>query len=313
MAAQSTIVFADMGSDVPQAPSAVAASIARQAHDSLAAGQYDVALKPMTTDEVREAIRAMPTGHGRLSLDRDLVLLDAGALLALAPYNARVVLTRDPFVGAEMIAGALGLDVDSVRVRIHDALLSASKVVCLGSPAFEAVTPLVSRKPEERMFPPTALTLAATGGAILVINNEDERAGQDLIAALADAFPSEDFRAFDPASVFETPWRAMIQNGIARSSLPGARLGDAWAGAVPVLQLANQASLMAHNRRQGTLADLVVEHGRTGLLFSSTDELFATLRDLLLDPLPGRSVARAARRKVDPPAQWDALLRVILQ
>lgn len=313
MAAQSTIVFADMGAETPQAPSAVAASIARQAHDSLAAGQYDVALKPMTADEVREAIRAMPVGHGRLSLDRDLVLLDAGALLAFAPYSARVVLTRDPFVGAEALANALGLDVDSVRVRIHDALFSASKVVCLGSAAFEAVTPLVSRKPEERMFPATALTVASTGGAILVVNNEDERAGHDLIAALADAFPSVDFHAFDSASVFETPWRATIQNGIARSSMPGARLGDAWAGAVPVLQLANQASLMAHNRRQGSLSDLVVEHGRTGLLFSSTDELFATLRDLLLDPLPGRSVARGARRKADPTAQWDALLRVILQ
>jgi len=313
LAAQSTIVFADMGADTPQAPSAVAASIARQAHESLAAGQYDVALKPMSADDVREAIRAMPVGHGRLSLDRDLVLIDAGALLALAPYSARVVLTRDPFVGAEVLAATLGLDVDSVRVRIHDALLSASKVVCLGSAAFDAVTPLVSRKPEERMFPPTALTVAATGGAILIVNNEDERAGQDLAASLSDAFPSMDFRAFDPASVFEMPWRAVIQNGIARSSLPGARLSDAWAGAVPVLQLANRASLMAHNRRQGSLTDLVVEHGRSGLLFSSTDELFASLRDVLLDPLPGRSVARAARRRVDPPAQWDALLKVILQ
>lgn len=314
MATQSTIVFADMGADAPQAPSAVAAGIARQAHDSLAAGQYDVALKSMTAEEVRDAIRAMPVGHDRLSLDRDLVLLDSGALLAYAPYCARAVLTRDPFVGAEALATALELDVDSIRVRIHDALLAAHKVVCLGSAAFDAVAPLVSRKPEERMFPPVALPAAVVGGAILVVNNEDERAGRDLLTALADTFPSEDFRAFDPASAFDTQWRAAIHNGIARSSTPGARLSDAWAGGVPVLQMVNRASLLAHNRRQaGSLAEMAVEHGRTGLLFSGADEFFAVLRDLLLDPLPGRSVARGARRRVDPPAQWDALLKAILQ
>jgi hypothetical protein len=81
-----------------------------------------------------------------------------------------------------------------------------------------------------------------------------------------------------------------------------------------VLQTVNRASLMAHTRRQaGSLAEFVIEHGRTGLLFSNTDELFAALGDLLLDPLPGRSVARGARRRVDPPAQWDALLKAILQ
>lgn len=315
MAAQSTIVYADVALGAPQPPADVAKALAFQAKESLSAGQYDVRLKALSTDDVKDAIRAMPSGHDRLAMDNNLVVLGAGAMLACAPFRARIVITRDPFASTEQLALILGLGADMLRVRLHDALLGAEKVVCLGGPAFEAVAPLVSRRPEHSMFPPMAIGLAAEDKApILVVSNEDERSGQEMLAALAKAFPSEDFRAFDPATVFDNPWKAMLQLGIARSSLPGGRLGDAWAGNVPVLQLVNRTSLMAQSRRlAGVFAEHVVDHGRTGLLLSNPEELIAALRDLLLDPLPMRSVARAARRKVDPAAQWDVLLRTVLQ
>jgi hypothetical protein len=224
-----------------------------------------------------------------------------------------VVLTGDPFAGVDAIGTLLSRDADMLRVRLHDALISAEKVVCLGAPAFEAVAPLVARRPEDRMFPPMALSVCAQG-PLLVVPNEDERSAQEMIKLLRECFPSEEFCAFDPATVYDNPWKALVHLGIARSSLPGGRLSDAWAGGVPVLQLVNRTSLVAQSRRlAGVLSEHVVDHGRTGLLCASPDEVVAALRDLLLDPLPMRSVARAARRKVDPAGQWDVLLRVILQ
>jgi hypothetical protein len=315
LAAECTIVYADLGLSVPQSPSVVAQTIAQHARDSLTASQFQVLSKPLSGSDVRNAVRAMPSGHDRLSLDSDLVLLDAGAMLAYAPYRARVLLTSDPFASAEGLAQLLELDANAVRIRLHDALLSAEKIVTIAGPAFDAITPLISRKPEDRTFPPIALHAAATEeSAILVVNNEEESALQDLLPILNEAFPSQEFRTFDPAAVFDSPWRAVLHLGIARSSLSGARLNDAWAGTVPVIQLVGHASLIAqHRRNPGSLLELVVEHGRSGLLFSSVDELVTALKDLLIDPLPLRSVARGARRRVDPAAQWNSLLKALLQ
>jgi hypothetical protein len=313
--AQCTIVYAELGLAAAQSPQSVAQAIARQAQESLLAGQYAVKLKALSADEVREAMAAMPSGHERLALDSKLILLDAGAMAAYAPYRARVLLTGDPFAGTEGMAQLLRQSADALRIRIHDALITADGVVSLAQPAFDAIAPLVARKPEGRLYPATALRMASWGkAAIMVVNNEDDRAGVEFLSLLRDAFPSEDFREFDPASALDTPWKAVLQLGIARSSLPGARLCDAWAGSVPVMQLVNRTAVMAQQRRNpGTLADLVIEHGRTGLLFSASEEFLDALRDLLIDPLPGRSVARGARRRVDPAAQWDALLKAVLQ
>ena len=315
MAAECTIVYADLGLSAPQLPSVVAQTIAQHARDSLAASQFQILSRPLSAIDVRDAIRAMPSGHDRLSLDSDLLLLDAGAMLAYAPYRARVLLTGDPFASAEALAQLLELDANTVRIRLHDALLSAEKIVTIAGSAFDAIAPLISRKPEDRTFPPIALHAAtAEQSAILIVNNEDESVLQDLLPQLNEAFPSQEFQTFDPATAFEAPWRAVLHLGIARSSLSGARLNDAWAGTVPVIQLVSHASLIAqHRRNPGSLLELVVEHGRTGLLFSSIDELMNALNDLLIDPLPLRSVARGARRRVDPAAQWNSLLKALLQ
>jgi hypothetical protein len=315
LAAECTIVYADLGLSVPQSPSVVAQTIAQHARDSLAASQFQVFSKPLSGADVRDAVGAMPSGHDRLSLDSDLVLLDAGAMLAYAPYRARVLLTSDPFASAEALGQLLELDPNAIRIRLHDALLSAEKIVTIAGSAFDAITPLISRKPEDRTFPPIALLAAATeDAAILVVNNDEESELQDLLPVLHEAFPSQEFRPFDPATAFDARWRAVLHLGIARSSLSGARLNDAWAGNVPVVQLVGHASLIAqHRRNPGSLLELVVEHGRSGLLFSSVDELVTALKDLLIDPLPLRSVARGARRRVDPAAQWNSLLKALLQ
>lgn len=315
MAAQSTIVFADLCASAPQRPSAVAGSIASAARDGLLAGQYDVELRSLSVDEVRSAIAEYPSGHDRLAQDRNLILLDAGAMLAYAPYRARILLSNDPFEHADKIAEALALDSDALRVRLHDALLCAHSVISLGQPTFDAVAPLLSREPKVQRIPATAL-ISNTGASapVLVVNHEDDNQLQHALAQLIDAFPAERFVPFQSSSAFDNGWKAVLHLGIAYTSLPGARLGDAWLGEVPAIQLVNPSTLSAQRkRRAGQLSGRVVEHGKTGLLVPNLDELVTSVGELLLDPLPLRAVARAAKRRIDAPAEWDALLKGILQ
>jgi len=83
---------------------------------------------------------------------------------------------------------------------------------------------------------------------------------------------------------------------------------------VPVLQLIDPIRLSVQRRRHGgELSDTVVEHGRSGLLSPTLQELTNALGDVLSDSMPARAVARGARRRVDPAAAWDSLLEAILQ
>ena len=315
LAVECTVVYAELGLTVPQSPSMLAHTLVQQSREGATAGQIQITTRPLSAADVNGAMRAMPSGHDRLSMDSVLVLLDAAAMIAYAPYRSRVLLTGDPFASIDGLAQTLQADVNSLRIRVHDALLSAEKIVTIAGSAFEAVTPVISQRPEHRVFPPIALQVASTDPApIFVVNNESESALEDLMTTLREAFPEQEFEPFDPATAFDRAWKAVLHVGIARSSISGARLNDAWAGGVPILQLVDQTSLIAQHRRNASaLVELVVEHGRTGLMFHSIDELVYALGDLLLDPLPLRSVAKSARRRVDPAAQWNSLLKALLQ
>lgn len=305
-------MYADLDSAGPHAPSAIAESIGRASKESLIAGQFDFALKPLQADEIHRAFREFPSGHERLSLDGNLVLLDAAAMLAYAPYRGTILLSADPFDGVGQIQRSLGIDSDLVRVRLHDALLTARRVIALGHSASLAMAPLLPRSAERRSLPSTALT--ASGSAILVVRNDDDHMADDTLHMLADTFGDQEFSLFDASTAFERNWKLVVQLGIAQSSLPGARLSDAWAGGVPVVQLVNPVSLRARRRRQaGPIADIVVEHGKSGLLCTAVDELRSLLADLLSDVLPARAVARSARQRVDPASEWDTLLKAIAQ
>jgi len=314
LAAQSTIIYADLCASAPQQPSAVAGSIASAAQEGSASGQFDIELRSLSADEVRSAIGEYPSGHDRLAQDRSMVLLDAGAVLAYAPYRARVLLSSDPFEHADRISEMLSIDVDAVRVRLHDALLCAQRVTTLGQLTFDAVAPLLPREPELQKIPATALPSSGDPSApILIVNHEDEQLLHRAEAQLAEAFPAERFLPFWTSSVFEGSWKAVLHLGIAYSNLPGSRLHDAWAGGVPTLQLVDPQALSGlRRRRSGQTSGLIVDHGRNGLLLQSLDELVATVGELLLDPLPVRAVARNTKRRIDAPAEWDALLQRIL-
>lgn len=312
MASQSTIVYADLESAGLYRPSVVAESIAQAAKDSLAAGQFDVGLKALSATDINFAARTLSSGHDRLALDNNLVLLDAGAMLAYAPYRATILLSDDPFECAERIQESVGLDASAIRVRLHEALLSSSKIICLSRPAHEAVVSLVSVVPEQQSIP--SMALKPSGDAILVVANVEDHLSQDIQESLQDSFPEQEFVMFDAATVFDRNWKIVLHIGAARSSFPGARLVDAWAGGVPLLQFVDAASLaMQRRRRPKQVGEIIVEHGKTGLLCSTRPELKVLLGELLADILPARAVARGATRRADPAGEWDSLLKTVLQ
>jgi hypothetical protein len=313
MLALSTIVYADIDPAVSPQPSAVANSIASAAKDSLSAGQFQIVQKPLSLNDVRQGLQALPIGHEHLAPDDNLILLDAGAMIAYAPYRGRIVLTTDPFAHAEAYAGILGIDVDILRVRLHDALLSAEKVIALGNRTFDAIVSLLPDRPGKKNFPATPLRSShAAGSGILVVGNDNPGAMKQVMAALEREIPAEKFVAYDAGSVFEEPWKMVLHLGLIRDLGPGARLADAWSGGVPVLQCIDSARLEAYRRRQHQAAHAFVEHGKTGLLFPTVEELMRALKELSSDSLPARSVARGARYRVDPAAEWDALFAEML-
>jgi len=313
MLALSTIVYADIDPTVSPQPSAVANSIEVAAKDSLSAGQFQIVQRQLSLSDVQQGLKDLPIGHEHLAPDDNLILLDAGAMIAYAPYRGRVVLTMDPFAPAEAYAQTLGIDVDVLRIRLHDALLSAGKVIALNNRAFDAVVPLLPNRPEKKNFPATPLRNShAAGAAILVVGNDDPESMKQVMATLEREFPAEKFVVFDAGSVFEQPWKMVLHLGLIRDREPGARLADAWSGGVPVLQCVDPVRLDAYRRRQHQAVHAFVEHGKTGLLFPTKEELIRALKELFSDSLPARSVARGARHRVDPAAEWDALFNEIL-
>jgi hypothetical protein len=305
-------VYADLTFAGPHAPSAIAELFGRAARESLNSGQFDLALKSLEPEDVLRCLQELPAGHDRLALDSNLILLDAGAMVAYAPYRSTILLSSDPFESIDRIGESLGVAADTVRIRLHDALLTARKVIALSSDAFNAMASLLRNPVEHRSVPPAALR--PSGDAVLVVKNSDDDLGNAALDMIAETFPDREFVRFDPATVFEQSWKLVLQLGFPQSSLPGARLNDAWVGGVPVVQLVNPANLRARRRRQGgQIGDIVVDHGKTGLLCLAVDELSTLLADLFADMLPARAVARGARHRTDPPAEWDVLLKAILQ
>ena len=312
LAAQGTIVFADLGRAGPLTPAAIAGSILQAAEQSLLSGQFDISLRALSPEDIHRALFDFPSGQERLSLDRTLIVLDAGAMLAYAPYRSSILLSRDPFADADQIGEALGLDANQVRIRLHDALLTADNIIALNKSAFSSLTPLVSKPIDHRAIP--SAPLRPDGKAILVVSQQNMRPSEDISITLANGFPDHEFVLYDEATVFERSWKLMLQIGIAELGLPGARLGDAWAGGLPVVQVVNQSWLRAERRRrQGQYLDLVVEHGKTGLLCTTAGELKTLLGDLLQDILPARVVARGAKLQSEPTSEWDALLKALFQ
>lgn len=306
----SSLIYADIDPDASIQPSVFAGAIAAAARNSLSAGRVQIVQRPLSGTEVRQSLQDLQTGHERLAPDDNLILVDAGAMLAYAPYRGRILLTCDPFARAEACARVLECDADALRVRLHDSVLSAEKIITFGNQTFDAVLPVLPDWPEKRTYPAAPLRFSQTSATarILVVGNEGPEATRQAIDLLATEFPSEKFAAFERESVFVQPWKMVVHLGLVRNIGLGARLSDAWAGGVPVLQYVDQRRLGTHRRRQDHAGVAFVEHGKTGLMFPTMQELVRSLRELLADSLPARAVARSARNHVDPASEWDAVL-----
>ncbi|MEI9932412.1 MAG: hypothetical protein WDM89_18210 [Rhizomicrobium sp.] len=312
MVGQSTIVYTEIGNDSQYSASTLAEAIVLASRQSLTAGQFDFALRPLTPSDIRRAVLDYPSGHERVSLDTNLVLLDTGAMLAYAPYRSTFLLLSDPFKEIDRIGEALELEADFARIRLHDALLTAGKLISLSHTAGVTIEFLRPGNLEQKAIP--SVPIKPEGDAIMVVAGENDTMAQNVYSHLVSMFPEQEFTFFEPAQAFGKPWKAVLQIGLAKSTAPGARLGDAWAGGVPVIQFASPASIRAERRRRPERLHMVVaEHGKTGILCSTLDELRSALSDILVDILPARAVARSAKRRSDPANEWDILLKAMLQ
>ena len=312
MRAPGTLIYGGLDPARSIAPSVLSDSIAAAARISLSAGQFQIRSRQLTTEEVRRSVLELQTGHVRLAPDDNLVLLDAGAMLAYAPYRARIVLAADPLACVEEYAQSLDADADVLRIRLHDCLLSAVKIVTLSNHVHDAVLPFLPNWPERKTYPSVPLRFSqASDAGILVVDNDAPDQAKTAIATLEQEFPSETFAAYDAEHVFARPWKMVLHLGLVRDLGLGARLSDAWAGGVPVLQCVDSVRLEAYRRHQHQSTTAFVEHGKTGLRFRTMNELSHGLGELLSDSLPARAVARAVRHRIDPAAEWDALLTEI--
>jgi len=117
----------------------------------------------------------------------------------------------------------------------------------------------------------------------------------------------------DRARIFDHAWSAVVHIGVATSVEPGTRLRDAWAGAVPVLQL-DEREVQARNRPpRNAQAEALVSEGKTGFLCRTVEELAVAFTELMDDPIAVRALARAAQRQIDAEKEWMSIAEEILQ
>jgi hypothetical protein len=268
-----------------------------------------LSVQPLNDADARTAVDRFPLGNDREAAN--LILMDAAAMCAYAPYRATIVATENPFCRAGELASALRLDTDDVRVRIHHALCNASKVVSLGRNVAASLQPFLPHKQRVLDFPPVPLVWGSADKQILtVIHPGSEELGTMVLAALSSALADWDF-VRDLTDIFEMPWNAAVHIGPATSLEPGCRLRDCWAGNVPVFQIAGREGRRI--RRPDRLLPLFVTEGTTGRLCEPVEALLSALRNFAADPDPVRETRLAVQNEADWPTAWASIASEILQ
>jgi hypothetical protein len=316
MAIQNILIHCEPGmshSAVMQLPSIACESLMAAASSGSSANQYAISVKRLSSDDVISAIKTHRREHERAAWGSNLVLMDAGALTSYAAYRCCLFLTHDPFTDAADLAARCGLNQDEIRTRIHHALAMASRIFALGDDANAAVAPLIAKPLNNRTLPSMPLRADDTGSAVLVVIHESqESVWARLCKPLKRKYPLYEFVMFSDVCPFERSWRAVIYIGSAVSSRPGARLRDAWAGAVPVLQLSDPGHVR-DRARSGTSEPQVVEHGKSGILCPGPQDLVSSFGELIADPVVSRMIARSAQRQIDSTGEWIRLAGDVLQ
>jgi hypothetical protein len=278
--------------------------------DGPGAGSHAVSVKTLTTEDITAAVARNRLEHARIGFGMRLVPMDAGAIASCASYRCLLLLTHDPFAEVPHLATRLGVDEGDIIVRVHHALMQASHVITLGHSARSAVAPFVPKVRHHTTLPPIPLTPDPAGTSVLVVLHQAHRHFvAPALLELQREYPDFEFVGFDEADAFGRAWRAVVHIGPAASALPGARLVDAWAGGVPVLQLVDTA----HRWWSAEGEQEIVDHGRTGLLSFTLPDLIVSFDEFLSDAVVARVIASAAQTRPDITGQWSSVAGEVLQ
>jgi len=266
-------------------------------------------LEEVAVEGLRSLIHRFPLGHARTrGDDSNLIAVDA-ALVVYAPYQARLLLSSDPFLQCDDVAERIEMPPELLRTRLHYALLNAERIVILGHRNFVSVASTVPTPPRLCDIPPSALPVANhKEGSILVVHT-DEEMWSVVRPRLADSFPQEEFTEFDEHDVFEGRWKIALHIGAATRTEPGARLVDAWAGGVPVVQFLQPGQEQAQT---DSYSPTSVSPPKTGLQAHSISELLLLLEDLIGDEFMTRALAQSASRQDIGRGKWQDVLDELL-
>jgi len=316
MSVENIIVYSGAHAELPMshlASKARLSLLSAVAHGP-ASGRISISVRTIDLGETLNAIRHWPREIDREAWGCNFVLTDVAAMAAYAPYRCTLFLTEDPFRSAAQLARNLSMPTDDLLIRLHHCLMNAAKIVTLTRDAELSLSPLMAQAATAINFPVVPLRPALGGRRVLMIVHPG---GERLAGPAKDALSRESSECevvMDRARIFDHAWSAVVHIGMATSAEPGARLRDAWAGAVPVLQL-DEREVQARNRPQGNSQQLeaLVSDGKTGFLCRTVEELAVAFTELMDDPIAVRALARAAQRQIDAEKEWMNIADEILQ
>jgi len=250
---------------------------------------------------------AEPLGHMRSRGECfNPIVLDA-ASIAYAPYSSRLLLTTDPFLLCDAVEKRVSVPASKLLVRVHHALLNAERVIVLGGKNVLPIASMMTVPPTVLDSPPSPLSYGTMDeGGVLVVPS-DEAIWENVRDELFQRFPLVRFCRFDHCNVFQKKWRIVLHIGAASLSEPGARLADAWAGNVPVIQLVTDTQGAGREER-----DVYVSPDVSGLLALSFPELLLHLENLINNELMTSTLVQSAGQKGGGELYWKSLLEKIV-
>lgn len=300
------------GRGTPVEPSVLAVELASHFAASPHALTSSMVLEPLTGEEAKSKLDEMPDGNIRTTGDVNLVLMGAIAAAVFAPFNARIVLGSDPFEEIKRAAPLFGRSEKYLTIRLHDALLRANQTITLDQNTFTSIAAVLPRRPVLSL-PPAPLSVSKDpAGPVLVIGNAGVRHLDRIKAALARAFPKLAFEQYDRETVFHRSWSVVIQLGLCTATEPGARLRDAWAGNVPVIQFVDQQMQRGAAKQQHWPLEQMVQPGATGMLSRSLGELLHAVGNLASDTMVRRALAKAAAARFSGRAVWNNVVEAVV-
>jgi hypothetical protein len=252
------------------------------------------------------------------------IIIDACSLVALHNYPNRVVLAENPFDDVDIISKKFNIKRNDVFKMMYAGIMNATHVFTLGIDVYHAVYNITTRPCVMRNFPITPILKPdehfEKRKIVILLNRNNKNMLDILRSSLLDRnYDAEVFLLNDNDALGaqvpligdldpNEPILAVIHIGSVHSGLIGSRFADVWASGVPILQYISKSDFEnnMHN------PDSVLKNMENGLIFYDSDELVATLENMLSDQVIYRTLTASARKSVSHVDDWANLAKEIV-